>query len=307
MLSSISESIVFGGASLSGEGGGYGFGAITESDSSKLIRAALEIGVTWFDTAPIYGFGLSEERLGRYLTPDAKVITKGGVSWHSNKRVNMSNAPAIIQSMIEDSLKRLDRHIDVYMIHWPDPKVDIRKALEPIIRYQNLGYISKIGLANTNPDDLKKAQELVKIEYVQIEGSYLSQGPIDQIRSYLQAHMLTQSWGTLAKGILTGRVTLDRKFDSYDARSWAPWWKKQNLSVLIERAKVFLNVSNQFQVKPMILAVAYNLSYLKFNQAIVGFKTVSDINQLYDLHSSNQQVRNALSFLTTQQTSSTIE
>jgi len=300
MSAPISDCVIFGGASLSGDGGGYGFGAISESDSEKLVSAALEMGVTWFDTAPIYGFGLSEERLGRYLTTKAKIITKGGVSWHSNKRVNMSNDPVIIRSMIEESLKRLNRHIDVYMIHWPDPKVDIRKSLESIIYYQKLGYISKLGLANTTPNDLEKAQELVKIEYIQIEGSFLNTTPLTQIKPYLQAHMLTQSWGTLAKGILTGRVTLERKFDRCDARSWAPWWKKQNLSELINRAKILIDVSKQFQINPMPLALAYNLYYLKFDQAIIGFKTVSDIKQLHELNTFDHQIRQALKFLTTQ-------
>src|SRR5690606_15371670 len=159
----------FGGAAISGEGGGYGFGSVSEADAEKLLLRAWENGIRLFDTAPIYGFGLSEIRMGKFLPSDAYIVTKGGVDWHPNMRVDMSNAPHIIEKMIEESLKRLNRTISMYMIHWPDPKVDIRDSLAIVKKYQDRGDIKDIGLCNTHKNDLMKAEEICTIKGLQSE------------------------------------------------------------------------------------------------------------------------------------------
>ena len=108
-----------GTAGFSGEGGGYGFGSNSVAESVKVIIKAMDLfGVQVFDTAPIYGFGEAEKRLGLALKEKrekAFVITKTGVSWHSSKRVNMTNDPKETKKMLEDSmrlnLKMLYQHI----------------------------------------------------------------------------------------------------------------------------------------------------------------------------------------------------
>lgn len=302
-----SQSLIFGGASLSGEGGGYGFGSLSEIEAEKLIKSAWDIGLTQYDTAPIYGYGLSEERLGRYLPKSAKICTKGGVDWHPNRRVNMTNSPLVIDRMLSESLKRLGRDfIDLYMIHWPDPSTDIRLALEPVISWQKKGFIGHIGLANTHLEDLNKAQQVTSIHSVQIEGSYLAPDKALSLLPNIGNTMMSQSWGTLSKGILTGRVTMDRKFDQHDLRSWAPWWKKQNTQDLISKAQPFLNIANQFEVSPMNLAIRYNLRYLKFNQVLIGFKSPSDLLELQQLESHKNILSEALNALTLQNPESTL-
>ena len=122
------EKIGFGAASLSGAGGGYGFGR--SEAAQDLIDYAFELGIKYYDTAPIYGFGQSELELGKaikHIREKVKIISKSGVSWHDTKRVNMTNDPEITLKMFEESLRRLDTDfIDIYMIHWPDKKIDIR-------------------------------------------------------------------------------------------------------------------------------------------------------------------------------------
>jgi len=167
-----------GCASLSGEGGGYGFGEVSESEAENLIKTALELGITLFDTAPIYGFGLSEERLGRFIknSDEAFIITKGGVDWHATRRVNMSNDPKVIERMLHESLKRLKRdQIDMYMIHWPDPRVDIRRPLEVLLKAREQSKIRFIGLANTNAEDLEKSRELTVLDGFQAEHNFWQQ------------------------------------------------------------------------------------------------------------------------------------
>lgn len=279
-ISSLNQSmpvITFGGASLSGEGGGYGFGEMPENEAEALIKSALEAGINVFDTAPIYGFGLSEERLGRYLPADAMVISKSGVDWHPTKRVNMSNSPEITSRMLHESLKRLKRDmIDIYMIHWPDPKIDIRIPLEVLKKAQDEGKIRWIGLCNPTPADLSKAQEICEIKVLQSELNLFQQKSFDDLGE-LWKDKWTMGWGTFDKGILSGRVTEERKFTKEDARSWAPWWNKKEVQKKIERTNKLRLILRDYDISLPVFCIHYNLYYYGISSTLVGFKSVSDV------------------------------
>ena len=101
----------FGGAVIAGKGGGYSFGGLEEQESIALVRDAYELGVRSFDSAPIYGFGESERRLGRALKnyrDQVQITTKSGITWDQSKRVTISNTPAITEKMLTQSLRDLD-------------------------------------------------------------------------------------------------------------------------------------------------------------------------------------------------------
>ena len=174
--------ITFGGAGISGEGGGYGFGKVSDPDAERLLKSAFEAGITLFDTAPIYGFGLSEERMGKFLPKEAMIITKSGVDWHETMRVNMSNSKSVTEKMLHASLKRLKRDvIDFYMVHWPEGKVDIQEPLEVLIRAKESGKIRHIGLCNTTPEDLAKADAITEISILQSELNLFHQEAFERL------------------------------------------------------------------------------------------------------------------------------
>jgi myo-inositol catabolism protein IolS len=274
--------ISFGAASLSGEGGGYGFGEISEENAVKLVLKAYEKGFRLFDTAPIYGFGLSEKRLGKALKnlrDQVLLISKGGITWHENKRVNLTNEPKVIESMLHQSLKDLKTdYIDLYMIHWPDPRVDIRRPLEVLKEAQEKGKIRFIGLCNTNVEELKKAQEICEISMVQNEFNLFKNDIQHDLFPYLLEHDIGfMSWGTLDKGILSGTVTLDRKYDASDARSWAPWWKGQDLASKLEQVKKW--EENLPQGKTMLqAAIDFNLTFKEMTTLLIGIKNMNQLN-----------------------------
>lgn len=272
--------ITFGGASVSGEGGGYGFGSMSEGDAEKVLKKAVESGITLFDTAPIYGFGLSEERFGRYLPKDAKIITKSGVDWHDSKRVNMTNDKATTEKMLNQSLKRLKRDvIDIYMIHWPDARVDIREPLEVIIKAQKEGKVLKIGLCNTNLEDLTKAEELCEISVIQSELNLFNQEPFLRLKDTWK-DKLSMSWGTFDKGILSGRVTRDRKFTTEDCRSWAPWWNKKEVLEKIDRTTELKKILDEYGISLADFCLHYNLNYMGVSTCLIGLKTEDDVVQM---------------------------
>jgi aryl-alcohol dehydrogenase-like predicted oxidoreductase len=272
--------ISFGGAAVSGEGGGYGFGAMRESQSESLLKAAWEAGINVFDTAPIYGFGLSEERFGRYLPQDAFIVTKGGVDWHANKRVNMSNDPAVIERMLLESLKRLNRDtVDLYMIHWPDPRVDIRSSLEVVRRYQDSGAVRYIGLCNTNPQDLMRAREIVSVVSIQSELNLYNQRAYDILENQWQ-DLFSMGWGTLDKGILSGRVHELRRYDEHDARSWAPWWNKKEVAIKIEKVARLRTILDEYSLTLTQFCLQYNLQHFGISSCLVGLKSIDDLVEM---------------------------
>lgn len=267
----------FGGAALSGEGGGYGFGPMSEKEAQALLSSAWEMGIRLFDTAPIYGFGLSEKRMGQYLPKDAYIVTKGGVDWHPNMRVNMSNAPSVMEKMIVESLKRLNRPISMYMIHWPDPKVDIQDALSVVKKFQDKGDIQEIGLCNTHPSDLLRANEVCKISGLQSEINLFNHTNLD----FVTDDILSMSWGSLDKGILSGRVNQTRKYEASDARSWAPWWNKKEVVKKVERVQALKLLLKAHDLNLTHFALQFIATYKRVKFPLVGAKNIPDLENVF--------------------------
>ncbi len=275
MVNNINK-IAFGGAALSGTGKGYGFGDV--SDTKALIHYAFDLGIELFDTAPIYGFHKSERELGngvKDFRDKIKIISKAGVDWHANGRVNMSNGPKVVTKMLENSLSCLGTdYIDIYMIHWPDKNVDIRYPLEILTKAQLDQKIISIGLCNTTNEDLEKAAQVCEIEYLQSEVN-LFFNRFEALNPFLTHGKITMGWGTLDKGILAGTVYENRTFDPHDCRSWAPWWKKSNWK---ERAKKAKDIEAKLGVSIRDLAIQYAITQSDY--ALCGAKSREQLDQI---------------------------
>ena len=274
------NSLGFGGASISGEGAGYGFGDISSSNAINLLNFVFDRGITVFDTAPIYGFGESEIRIGEAFKNKREkvhITSKSGVSWHSTKRVNMTNDPKETEKMLHESLTRLQsEYIDLYMIHWPDKRVDIRRPMEVLSKAKSQGKIKSIGLCNTNIEEFEKASEVDLVEVVQGELNLFERASLESVISLCQEKDLSfMSWGTLDKGILTGRVTKDRKFDKSDCRSWAPWWKAMDKSSKFSKMKSLLKYLETIEKSPLSMALSYNSSVSHVDSILCGGRSIS--------------------------------
>lgn len=268
----------FGGASVSGEGGGYGFGHISEEAALVLLRDSFERGINLFDTAPVYGFGLSEKRIGKALAPyrDRIVIcSKGGVTWDLNKRIGIDTNPRVIQKMLEQSLKDLKTDcLDIYMIHWPDKHTDIRRPMEYLSRAKEEKKILAIGLCNSSVDEIAKAMEVDRIDAVQSELNLFNPSAHALLANTIREHnMGFMSWGTLDKGILTGRVTPDRVFDEVDARSWAPWWKNDDRNHKYRAMRKIEGLLKESGHSGLELALGYVLHFEEVSSALCGIRT----------------------------------
>jgi aryl-alcohol dehydrogenase-like predicted oxidoreductase len=130
--------------------------------------------------------------------------------------------------MLHQSLRDLRTdYIDLYLVHWPDPRTDIRVTMEVLAQAKEAGKIRALGLSNTNLEELALASEIAEPEGFQAQYNLFEREIEDTVLSHARkTETGCMCWGPLHKGILTGRVVAGRTFDEVDARRRAPWWKK---------------------------------------------------------------------------------
>ena len=152
--------------------GGWMWGGNTDLDESiRTIRSAVERGITLVDTAPVYGFGRSEEIVGMALSGGLReraiIATKVGLEW-SDGKVWRNASPTRIRKEVEDSLRRLRTdYIDLYQVHWPDPLVPVQETAGALARLMKEGKIRAIGVSNFSAAQMAQFREAAPIHSVQ--------------------------------------------------------------------------------------------------------------------------------------------
>lgn len=278
-----------------GDKSGYHLGGITENEANTLLSYLYERGIYLWDCAPVYGLGSSEQRIGSFFKSKGSearqkvfLVSKGGVGWHSSGRINMSNTPAHIDQQLHESLKTLQtEYIDLYMIHWPDPLVDIRRNIEQLARYQEQSKIRFIGLSNTNIQDFKRSEEVCKIDALQFEANYFTYQNYPWIEKLKKERpeLLTIAWGLFDKGLLSGRWKTNTSFAKGDYRS-LPLFKKDPERVkrhqkVEEFFKLYQNKNDKLTKAQM--CVDFNKSLPFVDISLCGSKTIADWNEVLTL------------------------
>ncbi len=274
------SAISFGGAAVSGEGGGYGFGELSESDAIGLLHAAHDRGINCFDTAPCYGYGLSERRFGKAFADRRDrvfLVSKCGVTWDEDKKLKNTNEPEVARRMLEQSLRDLGvDHIDLYFIHWPDKKTDIRKTVEVLSDAKRAGKIGAIGLSNFyDVEEIRKAQEIDRIDAFQTQFNLFAPEAAEKLFPFAKEHEIGHmSWGSFDKGILTGRVTRDRKFDDKDFRSRFKSFVNEGKMRAMDRITPLLK-EHGFDGRQ--LALGFIFSHPEATTAVCGVKSIEQL------------------------------
>ena len=140
--------------------GGWMWGGSDEGEAIKTIRAALELGITLIDTAPVYGFGRSEELVGRAVVEHGGrervlVATKAGLEWRAGQVYRNALAERI-RAEVEDTLRRLRTdYIDIYQVHWPDPLVPLGETVGVLRQLFEQGAVRAIGVSNFSPEQME--------------------------------------------------------------------------------------------------------------------------------------------------------
>jgi aryl-alcohol dehydrogenase-like predicted oxidoreductase len=203
--------------------GGWMWGGSDDAQSIDTIHAALDHGVNLIDTAPVYGFGRSEEVVGKALAGGrrarAVIATKVGLEWKDGK-VFRNASRARINSEIEDSLRRLQTdHIDIYQVHWPDPKTPVEETAEAMKALLDRGKIGAIGVSNFSVEQMERFRKVAPIHVLQPPYNLFEREIEAEILPYCGKHGIsTFGYGALCRGLLSGRMKPDTVFDAGDLR-----------------------------------------------------------------------------------------
>jgi aryl-alcohol dehydrogenase-like predicted oxidoreductase len=208
--------------------GGWMWGGTDEAQSIATIRSAVERGVTLIDTAPAYGFGRSEEIVGKALAEASlrdkvQIATKVGLVWQDGA-VFRDSRPPRIRKEIEDSLRRLRTdYIDLYQVHWPDLETPIVETARTIEDLRREGKIRAIGVSNYSPAQMDAFRAVAGLDAVQPPYNLFEREIDADVLPYAKRIGLTVlSYGALCRGLLSGRMTADTKFNGDDLRNVDP-------------------------------------------------------------------------------------
>jgi aryl-alcohol dehydrogenase-like predicted oxidoreductase len=214
--------------------GGWLWGGSDDTEAIKTIYRALDLGINVIDTAPVYGFGHSEEIVGRALEggrrEKALIATKVGLDWGSGK-ILRNSAPARLRQELEDSLKRLKTDvIDIYQVHWPDEGIPFDETAKTLEAFRREGKIRTIGVSNFSPKQMDRFRTEAKLEFVQPPYNLFEREIEKDVLPYAETHHLTVlAYGALCRGLLTGTITAKTKFKGDDLRNNDPKFKGPRL------------------------------------------------------------------------------
>ena len=205
--------------------------------SVATVRAALDAGITWIDTAPFYGWGQAESVVGeavRGRRDEVTILTKCGTVRRPNDTWVTDASPSAIRADIVESLRRLGvEHVDVLQLHDPDPRVPIEVSVESIAGLVSAGTVGHVGLSNHPVELLRRAHSVTPISVVQDQWSILHHPPETQaVRDWCaDSDVRFLAWAPLASGFLTDDFDLEAT-DPLDLRRSLPWATGQGASKL---------------------------------------------------------------------------
>jgi aryl-alcohol dehydrogenase-like predicted oxidoreductase len=208
--------------------GGWIWGGTDEEESINAINAAIDRGVNLIDTAPAYGFGRSEEIVGRAIADSGRrsrvaIATKAGLEWKDSK-VFRNASRERIKREIGDSLRRLQTdYIDIYQVHWPDPLVSIEETAETMQTLFDQGKIRAIGVSNFSVAQIERFRRVAKLHVVQPPYNLFEREIEAKLLPYCrQSGLATLTYGALCRGLLSGKLQEDAHFEGDDLRLTDP-------------------------------------------------------------------------------------
>jgi aryl-alcohol dehydrogenase-like predicted oxidoreductase len=204
--------------------GGWMWGGTDEKESILTIHAALDQGINLIDTAPVYGFGRSEEIVGEALHQYGRresviLATKVGLDWTNGKVERNSTRERILRE-VKDSLRRLQTdYIDIYQVHWPDPLVPVEETAATLRELHEQGKIRAIGVSNYSPEEMARFGAVAPLHTIQPPYNLFEREIERNVLPYAVGRGITTlTYGALCRGLLSGAMRTDRQFANDDMR-----------------------------------------------------------------------------------------
>jgi aryl-alcohol dehydrogenase-like predicted oxidoreductase len=244
--------------------GGWMWGGTDQRESMATIRAALHQGINLIDTAPVYGFGTSEEIVGAALEgvrKQAVIATKAGVEWRDGKIYRNASRARILQE-VDESLRRLRTdYIDIYQVHWPDPLVPVEETAETMRLLYEQGKIRAIGVSNFSVAEMERFRRVAPLHVVQSPYNLFERAIEAGILPYARASRIaTFGYGALCRGLLSGRMRPDTAFGSGDLRHIDPKFQSPRYLQYLEAVRQLDSLArSRFHRSVIHLAVRWML------------------------------------------------
>jgi len=263
----------------------FGWGPQDDSDSVATIHEALERGINWIDTAPVYGLGRSEKVVREALKDssfDPYVFTKCSLVWNEKGKVSGVLKGDSIRKEVEDSLRRLGVDVlDLCQIHWPNPPGDIEEAWETLAKLREQGKIRYIGVSNFDVDQIKRAEKIAPVTSLQPPYSLVFPEVEDEILPYChQQGIGVINYSPMASGLLSGKMSKER-FASLPADDWrhkSPHFAKDRLDRNLALAELLKEIGKEHSRTAGEVAIAWTLLNPAVTAAIVGMRSPDQVD-----------------------------
>lgn len=269
------------------------YGRIEEAAFQRAVATAINSGITCFDTAEAYGMGVSEEALARALGSrrnDVIIATKFGVGYEERPNRRDSSRARVLAS-IDKSLQRLRTdHVDVYLVHWPDPLTPLNETLAALDDVVRQGKARYIGVSNFRLAQIEEAMRLRRIDVVQYAWNMFDRRMQTEIFPYCAAQQIgVMAYGSLAYGMLSGTFHAGMQFEESDWRSkggmlgslnlfrtlFGPEYFPRNLAAVEDLKRLAAKYGKNLPE----FALRWTLTNPVVGTALVGFRTASEVNE----------------------------
>ena len=280
-------------------GGHNLFQNLNEEDGKDFVRAALNNGVNFIDTADIYGLGRSEvlvgEVLKEYKRDDYMIATKGAQHWFEDGSVRSDNRPEYLREAIEKSLQRLQLDcVDLYYLHFPDNETPFAQSIGELARLKEEGKIRAIGISNVSLEQLKEANANGDISVLQSPYNMLDVSAEAELLPYcIEKNISFIPYGPLAFGLLGGGFTKDSKLDEQDWRNSIPLFQGDQFQQTLTKVDKLKAFAIKKDTTLPNLALAWLLAQEGVDAVIPGGKRkerIRENTQASDIVLSNEEL-----------------
>ena len=264
----------------------WGWGEQDDQASIETIHHALGQGINWIDTAPVYGLGHSEEVVGKAINGMSEkplIFTKCCFTWDTQGEITPSLKAAKIREEIEASLKRLNiETIDLYQIHWPNPKKEIEEGWTEMANLVKEGKIRYLGVSNHNVEQMQKLEKIAHISSLQPPYSLLNRDYEEEVLPWCKNNGTgVICYSPMASGMLTGKMTRERIASLQDDwRKEAPDFTEPKLTRNLKVVEKLQAVANAHGRKVTEIALAWVLKNSAVTGAITGMRSPEQVDDL---------------------------
>lgn len=265
--------------------GGAGWDSYSDESRMDAIKAALECGINFIDTAPAYNAGKAECYVGETLNKLKKrkevvISTKCGNKFVDGKYLRCGSKESILKQC-DESLKNLKTdYIDIYLVHWPDPDVELEETIDAVSTLKKEGKILHAGVSNFSKEQIEEAQKYCKIEVFQPQYSLADRKDEKLIRWAYEQGLGIMTYGTLGGGILTGNYRKLRTFEQTDSRNrFYPYFKEPLFSKAMELLTIMDQIAEERNVSLAQIAEKWVIQKRFVSSCIIGAQSRARVEE----------------------------